>query len=89
MTVATEGATRRLMSGAGTPAAAPAARRLMPGWSRKIDTSAVIRVSQNLMWTQRYPASLHHVPRANTSPLTSDARAMGSTSQSPKTFIAR
>lgn len=78
------------MSGVGTPAAASAARRLMPGRSRKTDNSTVIRVSQNLVWTRRYLAGPHDdVPRASPSPLTSDARAMGSTRQLPKTFIAR
>lgn len=89
MAVATDGAMTRLMSATGVPAAASAARWLMPGRSEKTDSSTVMSVSQNFTTTQRCRASPQTVPRDSTSPLTSEAKASGRTSQSPKIFIAR
>ncbi|OKI91651.1 hypothetical protein AMK10_26970 [Streptomyces sp. CB02058] len=82
--VATEGAMTRSMS-----AAPLAAASSMPGRSEKTDSPAVVSVSQNFVQTHRCLARPHGVPSASTRPLRREPRATGTTSQSPKTFMAR
>ncbi len=76
-------------SGRGCPTDTASAASPTPGRSAKAVAVTVARVSQNFVHTQRCLASPQTVPRDRTRPLRSVRKAIGSRSQSAKSFMAR